>query len=68
VGEFYKRRYDKFIKDNQKRAFLRSSAAQRCIDTIAIVSKTLWPPQDIKKWWQPMIFSLPKRIDDVYNL
>jgi hypothetical protein len=30
------------------------------------VAKTLWPPKEGEsKWWQPMIFSLPKQIDGV---
>lgn len=66
VGKFYNKRYGKFIQDKQKQAFLRASAAQRCIDTISIVAKTLWPPQDDNsKSWQPMIFSLPKQIDSI---
>jgi hypothetical protein len=59
-------RYSHFIKNNEKNAYLRSSAAQRCIDTISIVAKTLWPPKEgDSKWWQKMIFSLPKQIDGV---
>jgi hypothetical protein len=66
VGKYYNKRYGDFIKNNKKNAFLRSSAAQRCIDTISIVAKTLWPPKEGEsKWWQPMIFSLPKQIDGV---
>lgn len=66
VGKFLKQRYGQFTKNGQKRAQLRSSAAQRCIDTISIVAKKLWPQdEDNKKSWQPMIFSLPKQVDSV---
>ncbi|CAG2163551.1 unnamed protein product, partial [Oppiella nova] len=66
MGRYYKQRYGKFIDENPKSAFLRASAAQRCIDTLSIVAKKLWPPAvDNKKQWQPMIFSLPQKIDSI---
>ncbi|XP_054157467.1 prostatic acid phosphatase-like [Oppia nitens] len=66
MGKYYKILYNKFIRANQKQSYLRASAAQRCIDTLAIVTKTLWPPNAYnEKSWQPMLFSLPKRIDSV---
>ena len=55
VGKFLKKRYKQFLKHKQNQAFLRSSAAQRCIDTISIVAKKLWPPEvDEEKSWQPV--------------
>ncbi|CAG2121839.1 unnamed protein product, partial [Medioppia subpectinata] len=66
MGKYYKQRYGKFITANPKRAYLRGSAAQRCIDTLSIVTKQLWPQDsDEKKQWQPMIFSLPQKIDSI---
>ena len=55
MGKFLKKKYKQFLKGKKKTAFLRASAAQRCIDTISIVAKKLWPPEvEDEKWWQPV--------------
>ena len=64
IGKLLAQRYGNFIKQLKKnQIYLRSSAAQRCIDTLNLVSSQLWTKFDNAH--QPMIYSLPKEIDSV---
>ena len=57
-------RYGAFTKDlKRNQIYLRASAAQRCLDTLKLVSSQLWPNFDTAH--TPVIYSLPKKIDSL---
>ena len=64
IGNLFVKRYGTFTK-NLKRSqiYLRASAAQRCIDTLKLVSSRLWPNFDAAH--TPLIYSLPKKVDSL---
>lgn len=64
IGNLLMRRYGAFVKPLKRpQIYLRASAAQRCIDTLKLVSSRLWPNFDPAH--TPLIYSLPKKVDSV---
>jgi hypothetical protein len=62
-----RKRYQEFYPKNPKNAILRSSNVDRVIDTMALVSGQLWPPNNKSDWIQPRIFQMPMPFDGVLN-
>ena len=64
IGKLLNKRYGSFTKNlKRNQIYLRASAAQRCIDTLRIISSNLWPKFDAAH--TPVIYSLPKKIDSL---
>lgn len=66
IGKYLKEKYKSFYpQNNSKAAHLQSSDVDRCLDSIAVISKVLWPPQEGPNWFQPRIFTIPQPLDTV---
>lgn len=64
IGNLLAKRYGTFTKNlKRNQIYLRASAAQRCIDTLNLVSSRLWTKFDDAH--EPVIYSLPKKIDSL---
>src|SRR5699024_2067751 len=64
MGNLLNKRYGSFTKNlTRNQIYLRASAAQRCLDTLKLVSSRLWPNFDTAH--TPVIYSLPKKIDSL---
>jgi len=67
MEKFIRSRYENFYpKDNSKNAILHSVDVDRCLDTMALVSGQLWPPENRENWTQPRIFASPLPLDGVF--
>lgn len=64
IGNLLNKRYSTFTRGLKRtQIYQRSSAAQRCIDTLKLVSSRLWPNFDNAH--TPVIYSLPKKVDSL---
>ena len=71
LGKHFRERYANFLTYNPKEVHLRSSDADRCLESAALVMAGLYPPQERWNWskdlnWQPFpIHTVPKNEDGV---
>lgn len=64
IGNLLNKRYGTFTRGlKRSQIYQRASAAQRCIDTLKLVSSRLWPNFDNAH--TPVIYSLPKKVDSL---
>jgi hypothetical protein len=58
VGQFLRTRYDGFLTDNVREAFVRSSGIERCLESTQLVLNGMYNPKGRWVWdstetWQP---------------
>ena len=75
LGLYLSKRYSDFLGKSPREAFIRSSASDRCLESVSLVLAGLYPPNGRWKWndnlgqkWQPFpIQTVPHDIDGVIN-
>lgn len=64
IGRLLRARYGSWVTNqNRSTTMLRSSAAQRCMDTVQLVAGQLWPDKAMNE--RPSLYSVPKAVDSV---
>ncbi|CAG2110632.1 unnamed protein product [Medioppia subpectinata] len=75
VGSYLRKRYQHFLSDNPREVRIRSSGADRCLETVALVMAGLYRPEGRWQWsdnlgheWQPFpIQTEPREMDGMLN-
>lgn len=73
VGHFLRNRYKDFLTDNPREVYVRSSGANRCLETVSLILAAAYPPKGRWVWndnllWQPFpIQTEPRIIDGLLN-
>ena len=60
LGKYIRKRYQKFLGYSPREVYIRSSAKERCLESVSLLVSGLYPPVDRWKWgnglgqhWQP---------------
>ena len=71
IGQYLRRRYQKFLTYNPREVYIRSSGKDRCLESTALVLAGLYPPVGRWKWnsdlgrlWQPFPIQTVKYSED----
>lgn len=77
VGQFLRRHYANFLTNSPRDVYIRSSGANRCLESVALILAGLYPPTGRWQWsnqilgkeWQPFpILTEPRPEDGVIKL
>lgn len=71
LGQYIGQRYKNFLENNPREVHIRSSAADRCLESVSLVLAGIYPPEGRWKWnndlgqrWQPFPIQTEPRIHD----
>jgi lysosomal acid phosphatase len=75
LGKYIRARYENFLGTSPREVHIRSSAADRCLESAALVSAAIYPPEGRWQWntelgksWQPFpIQTEPLPFDGMLN-
>ncbi|CAG2161546.1 unnamed protein product [Oppiella nova] len=75
LGKYLRKRYQDFLSSNPREVQIRSSAADRCLESVALVMAGLYRPEGRWQWnndlghqWQPFpIQTEPRDVDGMLN-